>query len=391
MKKTYYILIFIIAVAIGCKKPYAPPVITSAISYLVVEGVINAGSDSTIISLSHTVSISAKTTANPQTKAIVIVESDQNVSYPLTEIPGGKYVSPGLNLDVTRQYRLRVKTPDNQQYLSDFVGVKVTPPIDSIGFNIDNTRNGLQIYANTHDPNSNTHYYRWDYQETWTFHSKYNSGYITNGTAIVPRSSNQLIYYCFAGAASSTIDIGSSAALQKDAIYQAPITLIPSTSEKIETRYSILLRQYALTGDAYNFWVNIKKNTEQLGSIFDAQPSTAAGNIHNINNAAEFVVGYISACTVQTKRVFIASSQLPKSWSPIYPYNCELDSNLFRAPPLGFNQVAFNLIPLHAGEIPVSQIFLPGNTTGQPDGYMGSDSQCVDCTIRGVTKPPSFW
>jgi len=388
MKKISYIFVLVAAIY-GCRKPYNPVLAASPTSYLVVEGVINAGPDSTIISLSHTVSLSGKTAVNPQTKATVTVESDQNVSYPLTEITPGRYISPALNLDVTRQYRLHIKTPDNQQYLSDFVPVKVTPPIDSVGFNI--TGNNLQIYANTHDPKNNTHYYRWDYQETWTFHSKYNSGYITNGTAIVPRNSSQLIYYCFAGAASSTIDIGSSAALKQDVIYQAPITLIPSTSEKIETRYSILLRQYALTGDAYNFWVNIKKNTEQLGSIFDAQPSTAVGNIHNITNTAEFVVGYISASTVQTKRIFIANTQLPMSWSPIYPYNCELDSSYFSRPHSGFNDVAAVLIPLRSAEIPVSQFFLQGNMTGLPDGYLGSSSQCVDCTLRGVIKPPSFW
>ena len=74
----------------------------------------------------------------------VTVESDQNSIYPLTEKTPGKYSAANLNLDITHQYRLRIKTPDNQQYLSDLVPVKITPPIDSIGFTIGN--NGINIY-----------------------------------------------------------------------------------------------------------------------------------------------------------------------------------------------------------------------------------------------------
>jgi hypothetical protein len=373
---------------VSCKKPYTPPEITAPGTHLVVEGVINTGADSTIINLSHTVSLTAKTASNPQTKATVTVESDQNVSYPLTEITAGKYISPGLNLDNTRQYRLRIKTPDGQQYLSDFVASKVTPPIDSIGYTIVNGQ--LQIYVNAHDPNNNTHYYRWDYTETWQYHALYASTFITTGTAIVSRLPAQQIYTCFSSDVSTSIYISSTAALSQDVIYQAPLAQIPSTSEKIETRYSILLRQYALTNDAYNFWLNLKKNTEDLGSIFDAQPSTSVSNIHNINNAAEIVVGYVSACKVQTKRIFISSNQLPLTWRPTYPYACTFDTSLFKGP-FGVNQVAGTLIPLHAPEIPIAGVLLPGNPGPIPDGYTGSDSPCVDCSIRGTKIIPSFW
>jgi hypothetical protein len=373
----------------SCKKPYTPPEITASGSHLVVEGVINTGSDSTIISLSHTVVLSGKTALNPQTKAVVTVESDQNVTYPLTENTGGRYISTGLNLDNSRQYRLRIKTPDGQQYLSDFVASKVTPPIDSIGFKVVNDM--LQIYVNTHDPNNNTRYYRWDYTETWQYHSMYASTFITNGVAIVPRTNLQQIYTCFSSDVSTSIYIGSSAALNQDVIYQAPLAQIAATSEKLETRYSILLRQYALTSDAYTFWLNLKKNTEDLGSIFDAQPSTTISNIHNINNATDVVVGYVSACKVQTKRIFILNSQVPNTWRVTYPYTCTLDTDRFHAP-FNINEVANKLIPLNSGDIPVIDFFYPGNTNILlPDGYLGSSHGCVDCTIRGTKVVPSFW
>jgi hypothetical protein len=388
MKKITYLLA-LIAAMLSCKKPYNPPAITSPGSYLVVEGVINTGTDSTIIKLSKTVSISSTVTTNPVLHATVSVESDQNGSYPLTETGNGNYVSTGLNLDNTRQYRLRISTPDNQQYLSDFVAVKVSPPIDSIGFKIVN--NNMQVYVNTHDPNNNTHYYRWDYQETWEFHALYSSDYVSNGDTILQRPDSARVFYCYAGYASSSIVLGSSAKLKQDVIYQAPITEVASTSEKIEIEYSILVKQYALTGDAYNFWVNLRNNTEQLGSIFDAQPSNINGNIHNVANPSEPVIGYVSACTVQTKRVFIKNSQLPQTlaWQPVYPYNCKQDSDYYSLPPTGFNQVDAFLVPLPNSNIPTSAFYLPHAMV--PSGFLSSGVECADCTVRGVTKPPAFW
>ncbi len=378
---------FVLTVAVlGCKKPYNPTIVATNNNYLVVEGTINTGSDSTIFRLSRTVNVSSTVTINPEKGATVTIESNANGAYPLTETKSGYYTSPGLNLDNSKQYRLRILTANNQQYLSDFVAVKITPPIDSVGYAIQS--NGLQLYVNTHDPQNNTRYYRWDYVETWQFHAKYESSFISNGKEIVPRTVSQFIYSCFGNAVSSNIVLGSSAKLKQDVIYQSPLTAIASTSEKIETKYSILVRQYALTSDAYNFWVNLKTNTEDLGSIFDAQPSQAPTNIHNISNPTAPAIGYISACLVQTKRIFISNTQLP-NWQPTYPYTCELDSIWYSAPKSGFNEVAAELVPLPNSEIPVTSFYLKGSPAVA--GFLSSDIDCVDCTIRGTQVQPSFW
>lgn len=359
--------------AVGCKKPYTPPAINASNSYLVVEGVINSGTDSTIIKLSRTVNISSKVTTNPVSGAILTVESDQNIIYPLIETLNGNYISAGLNLDNSHTYRLNIKISDNKQYQSDFVPVNVTPPIDSIGYKVVNLPDtGLQIYTSTHNSNNSTRYYRWDYSETWRFHAKYLSLFVSNGSAIVPRQPNQYIYYCFANDSSSNIVLGSSAKLVNNIISENPVTFIPATSEKIELGYSILLREYAVTADAYTFWINLKKNTEQLGSIFDAQPSQIRGNIHNVNNPSEPVIGYISVCTVQSKRIFINRNQLPDLWEPTYPYYCEIDS-------VGTQGPRF-LFPQPNDFVPMS-----------PGGATFTSSVCADCTLRGTQTVPSFW
>jgi len=176
-------------------------------------------------------------------------------------------------------------------------------------------------------------------------------------------------------------------------LYQSPILFIPSTSEKIEDRYSVLFHQYALTADAYNFWVSLRTNTEQLGSIFDAQPSQITGNIHCVTHPLELVIGYLSACKVSSKRIFINYSQLPL-WVPNYPYNCNLDSEYYSNPhgdPSGHNDVAAYLIPLSSSLIPTTAFQPYPDPRVPPKGYMASTLECVDCTIRGSKTPPTFW
>jgi hypothetical protein len=391
--KKYIIIVSALITLGSCKTPYNPPAITSAGSYLVVEGAINSGSDQTVIKLSRTVKLSSAVALTPESNAIVAVQSDQNVNFPLTETTSGNYVSAGLNLDISHKYRLSIKTANNEQYYSDYVPVLNSPPIDSVNFTV--TNNGVNIYSNTHDATNSVKYYRWDFQETWIIHSNYDSGVYSNGDTVLIRPANEQIFTCWRNDTSSTIIINSSAKLAKNIISENPLTSIASTSEKLGNEYSILVRQYALTPDAYTFWTNLKKNTEQLGSIFDAEPSQINGNIHSVSNPLEPVIGYLSVGSTSSQRIFIKNNQLP-AWvpTPAYP-NCQLDTCLYvyYAPgaKLPVNQVN-EFINFHKGAqfplIPVAPISRPGSP---PIGYSAADPICVDCTLRGTNIEPVFW
>lgn len=385
---------------VSCRKPYDPPAISATNSYLVIEGVINAGSDSTFIKLSRTVRISNKVIANPETGATLTVEDDRKISYPLTEINKGNYVSRGLNLDNSHKYRLRIRTTDNKQYLSDYVEVLNSPLIDSISYDLGGalTIPGLNLYVSTHDQTNKIAYYRWDYQETWIVQSYYASYFKSNGDTVLGRifpADN--ITQCWQSDTSSTIVLGSSAKLSRNVVYKQPLISISSTSEKLRSKYSILVRQYALTQDAYNFYVNMKKNTEQLGSIFDALPSVNNGNIHSVTDPAESVIGYISVGSTSSKRIFISNQQLP-AWKTDTSFYAGCHLAFGSAQPCcyynfgGVNQVDYYINYNINGDknplIPIDAIGMPGHP---PIGYTASTRECVDCTVRGINKPPAFW
>jgi hypothetical protein len=385
------IALFIVLIAASCKKPFIPQEIKSGTNrYLVIEGVINSGSDSTFIKISRTQKIDTVHTITPETNATLSVESDANGNFKLTEIAAGTYAAPPITLDVSHKYRLRILTSDHKEYVSDFVMVKNSPPIDSVGFVAQPA--GVQIYVNTHDATNATRYYHWDYFETWQFHSKYVSTYRSNKVdSLKPRKVSEQVYDCFGSDVSSNVTIVSTTKLVQDNVYQAPITMIPSTSEKIETKYSILVKQYALTSDAYTFWENLKNNTEKLGSIFDVLPSENMSNFHCITNPTELVVGYLSVGSYTSKRIFITASQLLNSYSPVYPYDCQIDTAFINPRHQGTLSIS-DLIPANSPYAVISGLYIPpANPFGLPTAYSYSNILCVDCTIRGTKTQPAFW
>src|ERR1700712_1920506 len=224
--KVFYLLVLML---VCCRKPYNPPIVSSQSNYLVVEGLINSGTDSTLIKLSRTVKISDTTkTINPVLGAQVTVESDQNGSWSLFDTNNiGVYGSASLNLPASQKYRLRINTPDGRKYLSDFIAVRPTPAIDSIGFFVKDKL--VNIYVNTHDPANKTKYYRWDYHETWYFHAMWDSAWVLDipTDSIVQRTRDQSVHFCYGDLQSSNILINSTAKLSNDVVYQNPITQVP--------------------------------------------------------------------------------------------------------------------------------------------------------------------
>lgn len=369
-----YIAYALLILLAGCKERFDPPAIATATNYLVVEGLINAGQGPTNITLSRTAKLVDSVYFKPERNASVTVEGSDHSTYLLMESGSGSYSTQQLILNPNITYRLRIKTKDGKEYASEYVAVKHTPAIDSISWKQD--ANGLQLYANTHDPQNNTQYYKWDYTETWEIRSPYPASYRYTGNGTVVYAPNQNNEICWKYDQSKNIIIGSSARLQSDVIHESPILFIPAHHEKLGVRYSILVKQYALDKKAYAFYQVMKKNTESLGSIFDPQPSELSGNIHCLTHPEEPVIGYIQASSITEKRIFIENRQL-KNWN--FPMYCDTYLVPNRQDSIDF-YFSGSLLPYNA------EYGIGGIT-----GYFSATPQCVDCTLRGSKVRPSYW
>jgi hypothetical protein len=356
---------------LSCIQSYTPPAIKGTHTYLVVDGFINSGPDSTIFNLSNSTSLGDSLPPAPETGAQITIEGNGGFSSSLTELGNGRYGAPALFLDPSQQYRVAIQTVNGNQYLSTYVPVQQTPAIDSVSWVQQPT--GVQIYVSTHDPNNLVNDYEWQYAESYEYHSAFNSALTVVNGAIEYRLANQSIYDCWVNTNSTDIFVGSSAGLSQKVIFEQPILFIPTSSVKLSVEYSILVKQLALTPDAYAFWQNLKANTQELGSILGPLPSEVAGNIQCVNDPALPVLGYISAGNLQQSRIFIFNDQI-SNWP--YYYYCT-DSLIYAG---AYYPHFYNLGYLPFQPVGAFQVLIAW-------------ASCSDCRLIGPgdTSKPAFW
>ena len=359
----------------GCTAPYSPPSSGSPPSYLAVEGFINSRGVSTF-ALTRTYAIASAAAPPTETKATVYVEEDAGPRYTLREGTAGIYTSDNLTLNPAKKYRLHLTTRAGQEYASDFVPVKTTPPIDTVAWGT--ASNELTVSVSSHDASRATQYYRWEYTETWEIASplipsiEYANGRLRPITVPYPS-------LCWSTSLATAIQLASTTALSQDAVTNYPLRRLPSTSPQLLRKYSILVRQHALTKEEYTYWDLLRKNTESIGTLFDPQPSQLTGNVHCLSAPTELALGYVGVHSLAETRIFISRAQLPKAWTPLTGYESCLPPDTVRAG----DEVTFSfkrLLPLNAEY-----------RNGGLIGYSAATPDCIDCRTRGTAVRPSFW
>lgn len=382
MKKWGLVAIAFCTVGYGCKYPFEAELRTGDAGRLVVEGYIDISPDAiTYINLSRTTPLNEATYLMAEEHAAVFIEDEDGNSFPLTETAPGNYESESLTLSQTRPYRLKILSQE-KIYVSEFIDPIITPAIDSIGW-YERTE-GVQIHVSTHDPESKTKYYQWDYSEVWERTVPYVSFWRFENGTLFPRSASEIqsMQLCWKYNTGQNINVKSSESYSQDIIPQHSITLIPRGDERLNIRYNITVKQHALSQGAFSFYEILNKNGT-IGTFSDPMPSELPGNISRLD-AVEPVVGYVGVYTTQTMRLEILASELKPGW--ITPPACYILSDVNNQP---------LLVPLE--DMPVlSNTFLPTTISISLDldtaGAYMTPKVCADCRENGGTNiKPSFW
>jgi hypothetical protein len=373
-RKVHFIILFLTLVA--CIETYTPPEIESNPNILVVDGFLDGTLGECVVKLTRTQQLGSTDSPLSEFGAFVRLEEKNGSSYLLQSENNGTYRYSGLTANASSEYRIYVQTPNGQEYVSAYTKLNASPEIDSVTW--EPTNLGVEIQVTTHNNAGNSNYYQWTYEETWQYTSAFQSvmQYL-NGTVIIRPDD---IYNCWTNNLSNAILINSTKALNEDVVYKFPLLTLPKTSDKYLVRYSILVNQRVLTEDAYYFWLQMQKNTENLGTLFDPQPSKLIGNISNLNNSGEAVLGYFSASFTTKKRMFLTYAQLPDGFPFIREFpGCKEDTvRLADLPRFG-----------STGNLLTTPVTMGGIIL---IGYRHSTVDCVDCRSKGGTNiQPAFW
>ena len=103
---------------------------------------------------------------------------------------------------------------------------------------------------------------------------------------------------------------------EESLIRDYPIVFVSNESARLFRKYRIKVRQFGLSDEAYFYHNQLKEITSQTGSIFDKQPFSLFGNIRNVEDPSEMVMGYFIVSGVSTRTITIISSDLPRNIEP---------------------------------------------------------------------------
>lgn len=363
----------------GCIDSYTPKVLSSPRHFLVVDGFINSQGVTTIV-LQRTVDIAAATPPPPEKGAVVTIEEENGARYILPEgTVKGTYSSAPLTLNTRRNYRLRILTTAGKEYASAYSAVKTTPPIDDVTWQA--TDKGLDIAVSSHDPTGQTQYYRWEYAETWEIASPYNPT-IEYKNNRIQEIETPFPRQCWSMNNSSDIKLASTVRLSEDRISNYLIRSLPITADRLRLRYSILVSQYAQTAEEYMYWELLRKNTENIGTLFDPLPSQLTGNIRCLNDESELALGFITAHSLAQKRLFIKRGELPFTWPIQSSYEDCLPVDTVKPSRTLPLEVFLKTVFGRPNYLPIEIV---------PGGYTAKYRDCIDCRLRGTAVKPDFW
>lgn len=350
---------------------------------LVVDGEITDNPGPYTIRLSTT---SAIDTAifKPFLNCELSLSDDEGMVETLTEVEPGVYKTSinGIRGEAGKKYKLRIVTPNDRIYESDYELLVKSEKLDSVyskieyrqdeGYPYDLT--GLQFYLNTKLASQDTTYFMWRLEATYHYQSDYTIRWIFNGQLEWFYGPDSL-YNCYRTYTVNDFFSMSTGGLNPPKIDAYPLHFVNTETRQLSVKYSLLVKQYTLNEKAFEFWDALREQNSNSSSLYTTQPYQIKGNMFNIDDPNEAVLGYFLVAGIDEKRIFVDRPKYPVKFN--YPI-CSLSERDFEA----YGQM-FMADPV---TYPIYAIETNGGRRAVPP------QGCVDCRLHGgtITKP-DFW
>ncbi len=219
-------------------------------------------------------------------------------------------------LQTGASFMLHVSTPDGKEYESRFDMLRPVPTIDSVYYLVETNSfaeesdsiRGIRFYLDFTFDDKDYEYIRWDLIETYEFHNSDDLDYyfLDLDHWLKPAPDTSIYTICYITNELFQIHSMSLGSLDFGNYVKKPFSFVPNyvREQKLHHKYSLLVRQYSLGEEAFYYWNDLKKNSQEQGSLFDSQPALLKSNIRNVNDENEYVLGFFSMAGMVEKRAF---------------------------------------------------------------------------------------
>ncbi|MEQ9298751.1 MAG: DUF4249 domain-containing protein [Cyclobacteriaceae bacterium] len=365
---------------------------------LVVEGLITDQSTRQQITLSRTIPLGLEDSSRrAEVGATVWVLSQDGNRIDFIEEEQGVYMTEELmSGKVGETFQLFIETANQRSYRSDVVTMVATPELDSIyaefeqsPSSINSTAGLFHFYIDARNNPDQNQYYRWTWNSTFELTVPIPSRWLwVGGNDVIIRelggeNDHLQVQFCWNTEYSSQVLLRDLPAPLAGVI-KFPITSFLSDSKRMHLGYSIEVKQYAVSKQSYEYWSSIAEITQEQGSLFDTQVGTITGNIRNVNEESEIVLGIFEAAQERSLRrqyhpLDFSSSGFRRR--EINYVNCDGTEPIVSTS----EEIGETMERIGAGYV------ITFFTTGNPATAFYYPRRCSECTQYGDNQRPDFW
>lgn len=254
----------------------------------------------------------------PATGATMFIEDEAGTMINLTERTPGSYLTPdSFQGETGRKYTLHITAADGRRYVSTPQEVQSSGQIDSVYWEFaphETARNRFTVnYTIDYSFTQPEQYYKWGREETYLF-----------PTLCKVRTERQcdtfpghlvdinVPTYCYPTDTipANFINLSAAEDFTTTQIFNHELSRI-DFDFKYSYRHSLNVLQYSIGAEAYQYWKLIERQLTSTGSIFDPSPVRLTGNLRNVENDDDVILGYFGAYGLSSQRIFIDITDLP--------------------------------------------------------------------------------
>lgn len=324
----------------SCIDPYKVEIQASK-TYYIINGTITNSIDPQVVSIFQTNDAAnfkssiftstispKKTDVIPVTQATVVIIENNQTTIPLIETEPGYFQTPeGFVGKIGATYKLNVKTSDGKKFESP--AEKMLPVAEIKNYRDTFNATGIveklsstgkiatnDIYIDYDDPATENNFYQWKWTTYETqvtcqscrqgYYNRANNNPTTPGECVrvadLP-SDNYFDYYCDALCwdliISNKIDIFSD--IYTNGLPQRN-KLIAQVPLYQNNPCLVVLEQYSLNANAYRYLKLVNDQSVNTGTLADTPPAPIKGNVMNLADPSEIILGYFTASALAEAR-----------------------------------------------------------------------------------------
>ena len=285
MRSLKWVIVILVPAILSCEDPISVD-LPSEESFVVVEGWITDQPGPYRVKLSQTLPFGSDQLSSKVSNASVEIVNHRQERFQLSEDPAnpGEYLTDSASLigTVGHSYFLEIRW-SGYHITSAFETMREVPEFDTLTFSFLPSvferetlsfRSGYLISGIVTDPDTRNNYYRWKVSKNGALFNK----------------AEDLI-------------------LITDRFFNGKRFVYELSSILFQVGDTVAIEQYSLNQRAFDFLRNLNIQAAGLGKSSSTPPALVRGNLTNLNNENEVILGYFGASSISKASTIIESMQ----------------------------------------------------------------------------------